>query len=106
MLYQGDDLIDVITVSILPKEGEELPEIEAVDLNIGCLKKHFDHPDNPFTVSIMRDESIKLSTKNNCYACIWYYREIDGKRVLLKKTCEGTLVLETKPEIVSGKCKC
>lgn len=106
MLYQGDDLIDVITVTIRAPEGEELPEIDAVDVNIGVLKKHYSHPSNPFTINIMRDESIKLSTNNAVHACIWYYGTVDGKRVLLKKTCEGTLILETKPEIVSGKCKC
>lgn len=108
MLYQGDDLINVITVNIKPKEeGEELPEITSVDVKIGTLIKHFDHPTNPFSISIPRAESIKLSTVNQCFACIWYKDTVDGVEKILKKTCEGTLTLATKPEVIgNGRCKC
>lgn len=107
MLYQGDDLINVMTITITPEEGTELPEIKAIDLRIGTLKKHFDNPTNPFTINIMRDESIKLSTVNHCYCCIWYNATVDGETVLCKKTCEGDLTLATKPEVIGdGRCKC
>ena len=102
MRYQGDDLINLMTVSISPDEGQELPEIVAVDVKIGCLLKHYDHPTNPFTVDVYREESIKLSAVNKVYAAIWY--KLDGKT--LKKTCEGTLTLATNPEVVNGGCKC
>ena len=106
-LYQGDDLINVMTISIKPKEeGEELPEIEAVDLAIGKLRRHVEHPTNPFSISIMREESIRLINQNPVYACIWYWDTIDGQRKLLKKTCENTLILATKPEVVNGGCGC
>lgn len=107
MLYQGDDLINIMTVTITSADGGELPEISAVDLKIGSLKKHFDNPTNPFSVNIMREESIKLGTINQVYACIWYYDIVDGVRTLLKKTCEGTLTLATKPEVIgNGRCQC
>lgn len=104
--YQGDDLINLMTVSVTAEDGT-LPDIQAVELKIGSLCKKYDHPTNPFTVNVMRDESIKLSVKNNVYACIWYYTIIDGVRTLVKKTCEGTLTIETKPEIIgNGRCNC
>lgn len=106
MLYQGDDLINLMTVRVLPAEGETLPELEAVDIKIGCLLKHFDHPTNPFTVNIRREESIKLSVNNKVHAAIWYYTLVDGVNTLVKKTCEGTLTITTNPEVVYGGCEC
>lgn len=108
MLYQGDDLINVMTVHIKPKEeGQELPEIVSVDVKIGCLIMHFDHPTNPFSINIMRDKSIKLSTVNQVYACIYYKDTVHGVEKVLKKTCEGTLTLATKPEVIGdGRCGC
>lgn len=103
--YQGDDLINLIRVSITPEEGE-LPEIAEVDVKIGSLCKHYKNPPNPFVVNVMREESIKLSTVNQVCACIWYWTMVDGKRTLVKKTCEGTLTLHTKPELINGRCKC
>lgn len=106
MRYIGDDLINLMTVTVNPDEGEELPEIETVELKIGCLDKKFVRPSNPFTIDVMRDESIRLSTQNKCFAAIWYWEEVNGVRTLLKKTCEGTLTLALKPEVVNGGCKC
>lgn len=104
-LYQGDDLINVIHVNVNFPEGTD-PEIEYVDVQVGCIKKRYEHPDYPFYVSIYRDESVKLSDLNPCYACVWYWAVVDGERKLLKKTCIGTLVLETNPEVIGGCCKC
>lgn len=108
MLYQGDDLINVMTISIRPKEeGQELPEIVSVDVKIGALIKHYDNPTNPFSVSIPREESIRLSTVNQCFACVWYKDTVGGVEKILKKTCDGTLTLATKPEVIgNGRCKC
>ena len=108
MLYQGDDLINVITVTIRPKEeGAELPEITSVDVKVGCLVLHYDNPPNPFSINIMREQSIKLSTVNKVYACIWYKDTINGEEKILKKTCEGSLTLATQPEVIgNGRCKC
>ena len=106
MRYIGDDLINLMTVTVHPAEGEELPEIETIELKIGCLDKRYIQPTNPFTIDVMRDESIKLSTKNQCFAAIWYWDIIGGERKLLKKTCEGTLTLALKSEVVNGGCKC
>lgn len=104
--YQGDDLINLMTVTVTAEDGT-LPNIEAVELKIGSLCKRYDHPTNPFTVNIMRDESTQLSVKNSCYACIWYYTIVNGKNTLVKKTCEGTLTIETKPEVIgNGGCCC
>ena len=95
-----------MTVSVHNEDGS-LPELEAVELKIGPLCKKYTHPTNPFTVNIMRDESIRLNVKNSCYACIWYYALVDGVNILVKKTCEGTLTIETKPEIIgNGGCSC
>lgn len=105
-IYQGDDLINLMTVTVTAEDGT-LPEIEAVELKIGPLCKKYNNPTNPFSVNVMRDESVQLSVKNSCYACIWYYAIVNGVKTLLKKTCEGTLVIETKPEIIgNGRCKC
>jgi len=103
-LYQGDDLVNLMTVTI-SSEGE-LPEITEVDLKIGSICKKFKNPTNPFTVNILRKESINLSVNNKVYACIYYKGEVDGKPAILKKTCEGTLTIQTKPEIVNGGCCC
>ena len=107
MRYIGDDLINLITVRIRPKEeGSELPEIESVEVKIGCLNKTFIRPENPFTINVMRDESIKLSTQNKCFAGIMYWDTVDGERKLLKQTCDGVLTLALKPEVLNGGCKC
>lgn len=107
MLYQGDDLINVMTITISPAEGSTLPEIVAVDIKVGSVVMHFDNPTNPFSVNIMREQSIKLSTVNQCYACVWYKDTIHGVEKILKKTCEGTLTLATKPEVIgNGGCGC
>lgn len=103
--YQGDDLINLMRVSISFPTGEPV-EIEEVDIKVGPLCKKYKHPENPFVVNIMRDESIRLSTVNQVYACIWYWKDIDGKRTLLKETCDGTITLHTKPELVNGGCGC
>ncbi len=106
MLYQGDDLINVLTIRISAPEGEELPEIKRVDVKIGPLVKRYDNPTNPFTINLLREESIKLSVKNNIYACIWYEGTVNGKTKLLKRTCKGTVTLVTNPEIINDRCKC
>lgn len=108
MRYIGDDLINLMTVTISPKEaGQELPEIETVEIKIGCLHKKYSNVPNPFTIDVMRDESIKLSINNRCFAAIWYWKTINGERKLLKKTCEGTMTLALKPEVINdGRCKC
>ena len=107
MRYIGDDLINLMTITIKPKEeGGELPEIESVDLKIGCLVKHYKQPENPFTINLFRDESIRLSTINKVYAGIMYWEEVEGQRKLLKQTCEGELTLALKPEVINGGCKC
>lgn len=106
MLYQGDDLLNVLTIRISAPEGEQLPEITRVDVKIGPLIKRYDNPENPFTISLMRKESIKLTARNNIYACIWYKKTVDGKEMILKKTCQGTTTLATNPEIIDDRCKC
>lgn len=106
-LYQGDDLINLLTVTIRPSNPEDdLPEITEVDIKIGSLCKKYKNPSNPFTVNIRREESIKLSVVNKVFACIMYKGEVDGKPTILKKTCEGTLTIKTKPELVNGRCCC
>lgn len=105
MRYQGDDLINLLTVSITAESGE-LPEIESVDIKIGSICKSYKNPSNPFTVNVMREDSIRLSTINQVYAAIWYWTDVDGVRTLAKKTCEGTLTLQVKPELINGRCKC
>ena len=44
--------------------------------------------------------------KNPVFACIYYKGIVDGKSMILKKTCEGTITIETKPELVNGRCGC
>ena len=105
MRYQGDDLINLMTVTIVDDQGN-LPEITEVDLKIGCLTKKYKNPTNPFTVNVFREESIKLSMKNPVFACIFYKGIVDGKPMILKKTCEGTITIETKPELINGRCGC
>lgn len=109
MRYIGDDLINLMTIHISAFDEFGNPveaDIETVELKIGCLDKKFVRPANPFTIDVMRDESIRLSTQNKCFAAIWYWEEVNGVRTLLKKTCEGTLTLALKPEVVNGGCKC
>lgn len=106
MRYIGDDLINLMTITISPEEGEELPEIESVEIKIGCLNKKYSNVPNPFTIDVYRDESVKLSVKNQCFACVWYWKTINGERKLLKKTCEGTMTLALNPEVINGRCKC
>lgn len=107
MRYIGDDLINLMTVYIRPKEeGQELPEIESVEIKIGCLNKTYNHPNNPFTIDVFREDSVKLSTQNKVFAGIMYWDLVDGERKLLKQTCEGALTLALKPEVLNGRCKC
>lgn len=105
-LYQGDDFVNLMNVYI-HGEGGDLPEIEKAVIKIGPLEKVYDHPNNPFTVDVMREESIKLSTLNKVRAAVWYHALVDGVDTILKKTCEGTYTINTNPEVVGdGRCKC
>lgn len=106
MLYQGDDLVNLMHIRVVSRDGSELPELEAIEVTIGKLKKRYEKPSNPFVVNIMRDESVYLSTVNKCFACIWYYGEVNGERKLLKQTCDGDFVLNLKPEVIcNARCK-
>jgi len=109
MRYQGDDLINLMTVHISAFDEFDNPveaDIEKVELKIGCLDKMYVRPSNPFTIDIMRDESIRLSVNNKVFAAVWYWVEVKGVRTLCKKTCEGTLTIQTKAEVVNGGCCC
>lgn len=103
--YIGDDLINLMTITIRSEDGSELPEIEAVEIRIGNYQRKFFHPTNPFTINVYREDSVRLSVRNPVYAAIWYWDVVDGVSKLLKKTCKGTITLSMKQEVICG-CKC
>ena len=99
MLYQGDDLIKLMTITIKASDGI-LPLIEYVDVRIGgCIQKRYKNPANPFSVNLTREESAKLSVTNKVFVAIWYHTMVDGKDTLVKQTCEGTAIIKTKPGV-------
>lgn len=102
--YIGDDLIELMTVEITTNGGVDMPEIEIVEIKIGTLQKKYVRPSNPFTINLCREESKKLSTKNKCYAAIWYWDYVGCQKVLLKKTCEGTMTINLNQEVIHGGC--
>ena len=62
MRYQGDDLINLMTVTVTAEDGS-LPELEAVELKIGPLCKKYTHPTNPFTVNIIPNITFFVNIK-------------------------------------------
>lgn len=113
--YQGDDFVEFMTINLTNKEtGEPIESAELATLQVGPICKTFNQPTFPLTVSLEREKTHLLSVKNNIYLAVYYYAEMDGERKLVKETCEGTLSLETKKEVVGcwgedcsdGECNC
>ena len=95
--FQGDDLVDVIKVN-QPKNTEYLT-ITKAELQVGNLEPFVtENPTFPYTVSIMRNDSVKLSYANPIYLRI-YYQDPNGDTVI-RKTCIGSLNMKVNAQVV------
>lgn len=95
--FQGDDLIDVITVH-RPKNTEELTILQS-ELQVGPLTIIEKNPVFPYEVSIMRDDSVKLNILNKVYLRIVY--NDDKGNTGVRKTCLGELKLKMNKQVVN-----
>ena len=95
--FQGDDLVDIIKVN-RPENTAGLT-ITKAELQIGDLEPFVNvNPTFPYTVSIMRNLSIKLAYTNPIYLRI-YYLGTDGNTVV-RTTCLGSLNLNVNAQVV------
>ena len=94
--FQGDDLVDVITVN-RPQNSQDLTIIKA-ELQVGSLTFVEDDPVFPYTVSIMRNQSILLLPNNPVYLRISFLAQ-DGT-TSYRRTCLGSLDLMCNKQVV------
>ena len=95
-LFRGDNTAafggNFLTIN-LTTESEILPTITRAELKIGCICKKFENPTFPMTINLTEEESGKLQAVNNAYLALW---DVDGR----KKTCQGTISIQTNPRRV------
>lgn len=94
-IYQGDTANNLITIELENKTGIE-PDIQKAILQIGNLKKTYNNPIFPLTISLDANETRKLTLHNNAYLAIYNSK---GE----KQTVEGTLFFETHKEVVKDE---
>ena len=95
--YQGDDLIDIITVN-KPSNTDDVTITQA-QLQVGDLDPIItDNPVFPYTVSIMRDKSVKLNFSNPIYLRI-VFNDANGN-IGIRRTCIGSLNLKVNAQVV------
>lgn len=95
--FQGDDLIDIITVN-RPSNTDEFAITQA-QLQVGNLEPIItDNPVFPYSVSIMRNDSIKLGFSNPIYLRI-IFNDADG-HTNVRRTCIGSLDLKVNAQVV------
>ena len=95
--FRGDDLVDIINVN-RPTGADDLTIIKA-EVQVGNLPPFVkENPVFPYTISIWRDQSARLSADNPIYLRI-YYMNTDYN-VEVRQTCLGSLNLKTVPQVV------
>ena len=93
--FQGDDLIDVITVNLKNNTDKEITKAE---LQVGSFTFVEENPVFPYNVSIYRNDSVKMPFSNPVYLRV-YYLSGDGQEEY-RQTCLGTLNLKVNPQVV------
>ena len=79
-----------LTVNLDNPQGFEITKAE---IRIGTIKKIFNNPVFPLSISLNRLETEKLNEQNMCYMAIY---DTAGR----KYTCEGSLQFKTNPKVV------
>ena len=95
-IFQGDNTAafggNLLTINISTESGI-IPTIKRAELKIGCIFKTFNNPVFPITLNLTEEETSKLQTVNYAYLAVW---DINNR----KKTCEGTVAIQTSPRRV------
>ena len=95
--FQGDDLVDVITVN-RPENSDDITITQAI-LQVGNLEPIVtDNPIFPYSVSIMHDQSVNLAYDNPVYLGI-IYTDTNG-HTGVRKTCIGSLTLTANTQTI------
>lgn len=94
--FQGDDLVDVITVN-RPSDSDDIT-ITKAELQVGTLTFVEENPVFPYSVSILRNNSINLQPSNPIYLRVYYLSD-DGQETY-RKTCLGSLDLKVNRQVV------
>ena len=96
-IYQGDNTAafggNFLTIDVSAGEGKPVPPMTKAELKIGCFTKVIENPTFPLKVNLTEDETAQLKTENTAYSAVW---DAQGR----KKTCEGSLVINTNPQRV------
>lgn len=96
-IYQGDNTAafggNFLTIRLVLPEGQEMSPISKAELKIGCFHKVIETPTFPLTINLTENESAQLKTENVAYLAVW---DAQGR----KKTCEGSLIINTNPRRV------
>lgn len=94
--YQGDDLVNIITIN-RPLYTDDLT-ITKAELQVGCLTFVNENPTFPYSVSILRNQSVELSCSNPVYLRISYLAPNGVTNY--RTTCLGTLTLNVNKQVV------
>jgi hypothetical protein len=96
-IYQGDNTAafggNFLTIDVSAGEGIPMPTITKAELKIGCFTKVIENPTFPITINLTEEETTHLKNENTAYLAVW---DVEGR----KKTCEGSLVINTNPQRV------
>ena len=68
--------------------------ITKAEFQCGTVLKVYENPVFPLNVSLTREETKLLRSQNNCYLRVYDENS-------LRETCEGTIIVETKSEVVN-----
>lgn len=96
-IYQGDNTAafggNFLTIDVSAGEGMPVPLITKAELKIGCFTKVIENPTFPLKINLTEEETTHLKTENTAYLAVW---DNQGR----KKTCEGSLIINTNPQRV------
>lgn len=94
MIYKGDDTgafgANFLTISL---ENAENVTISKAVFRCNEITKEFENPVFPIKINLTAEETSMLYEDNTCYLAVY-----DEKG--LKKTCEGSFVIQTQPKRV------
>lgn len=95
--FKGDDLVDIITIN-RPSNTDDLT-ITKAELQVGDLDTFVEeNPVFPYTVSILRNQSVFLNFNNPVYLRITYNDSNGNENI--RQTCLGSLDLLMQAQVV------
>lgn len=93
-IYKGDDTNafgqNFLQINFTVPDGYTVSKAE---FRCGSIIKTFENPVAPIIINLSAEETSKLDYQNICYLAVY---DENG----LKQTCEGSLTINTKNEVI------